>query len=447
MLRKPSFKDHWGKGKTPTLQVNILQSIVLYGKLSKKKASDILNSNDSDVSVAMDRLLERKFIKYYDSDTSSKNPEKFYKITESGLKALLYVDHLSPQEFWKVMTLLCIVSKGQLSESQFEEHYSQFENNYLGYSIHRHFFQSWFFDDILQQWLQDDSNSLRAANDSSSISLSQVVIECLAFHGSMTCQQLIEKTNEKEKNLVKILNRYSIKPDSSFNLDLRIHNGTDSKKKKIYNEFVSPTFIIPEETNSRVTYKLSLFGVMLAIAFIRYHYIGIDSYSSVSNKRKDNSRKLNLFYKDVKLEEYYDRIACNYKEKVPLIFGKWSLLKFQLGSLLYDNFDFFIYKKARSNITDKSVWFGGNKEFYNDIQYIAQNAHDKLYSIYTLGRGISQQYKDQYQYFYIVTVLACIIIIMDLLLSSRYTTTSFQFFYFLPTLFAMVLFFFVQVTL
>ena len=208
ILIKPIFKNRWYHGKTPKLQIKILKEIVLYGQISKKKATYMLGANYSDISDAFDELLKRDFIKYSGNDTSSKNPEKFYKITESGLKALLYVDHLSPREFWKVMTLLCIVSKGQLNESQFEEHYSQFENNYLGYSVRRHFFQSWFFDDVLQQWLQDDSNSLRAASESSSsISLSQVVIECLAFHGSMTCQQLIEKTNEKEENLVKILTR------------------------------------------------------------------------------------------------------------------------------------------------------------------------------------------------------------------------------------------------
>jgi hypothetical protein len=66
--------------------------------------------------------------------------------------------------------------------------------------------------------MQDDSNSLTAANNSSSISLSQVVIECLAFHGAMTLHQLIKKTNAKEENLIQILNRYSVQPDSSFNL-------------------------------------------------------------------------------------------------------------------------------------------------------------------------------------------------------------------------------------
>ena len=80
------------------------------------------------------------------------------------------------------------------------------------------------------------------------------------------------------------------------------------------------------------------------------------------------------------MDEYYDTITYNYKEKLPIIFEKWSFLKSHLGSLLYDSLDFVIYKKARSNIMDDSVWFGGNKEFYEDVQSIVQKCISKTIS-------------------------------------------------------------------
>jgi hypothetical protein len=104
------------------------------------------------------------------------------------------------------------------------------------------------------------------------------------------------------------------------------------------------------------TYELSLFGVMLVISLIRYHYMEID---------KDR------LHKDMKPNEYCDLIAKNYTEKLRLIFGKWNFLQGQLGFLLYDSFDFLIYKKAGSESTGNSNWIVGNKEFYDDIEALA----------------------------------------------------------------------------
>lgn len=124
---------------------------------------------------------------------------------------------------------------------------------------------------------------------------------------------------------------------------------------------------------------------MLIFSILRYHEIGIDN-NRPHNLEKDTSR-VSLFYNDVTLKDYCDKIAKNYKEKLPLIFGKWIFLKIQLGSiLLYDSFDFLIYKKAGSQTTANSVWIGGNKEYYGDIQSLASNARYHLSPIYITGR-------------------------------------------------------------
>jgi hypothetical protein len=64
----------------------------------------------------------------------------------------------------------------------------------------------------------------------------------------------------------------------------------------------------------------------------------------------------NLFYKDIGMSEYCDKMAYNYKEKIPRLIGKWDLLKSHLGSpLLYDNLDLFIYQEDSPNRCDKGV--------------------------------------------------------------------------------------------
>jgi len=91
---------------------------------------------------------------------------------------------------------------------------------------------------------------------------------------------------------------------------------------------------------------------MLVIALVRFHYIGIDKARFPIFNRQTAAAAadmLRLFFEDISLQEYFDKIALNYPDKLPLIFGKWSLLKEELGSLfLYDNFDFLLYKRAFS---------------------------------------------------------------------------------------------------
>jgi DNA-binding MarR family transcriptional regulator len=100
-MRKPIFRNRWYRAKPPILEIGILKSIVSLGQISKKKATEELDANYPDISDAMDSLKKRDFIRFSENKGSRRNPEKFYKITESGLKALLCVDNLYPQNFGK----------------------------------------------------------------------------------------------------------------------------------------------------------------------------------------------------------------------------------------------------------------------------------------------------------------------------------------------------------
>jgi DNA-binding MarR family transcriptional regulator len=392
-MRKPIFRNQWYYDKPPQLQIKILKYIASFGELSKKKAAVVLNSNYSVISDAMDALIKRNFIRWSRDDPSTRRAEKFYKITEVGLRALLAVN-LSEQEFWKVIILLCISSKRPIEDSEFEEYYHQFENNRLGYSfIHGYFLQSHFFNNIVDQWLLDNNNSKEVKSFSSSslplVKISQIVLECLALNRSITLSQLIEKSGLPEQQIKRVLGKYSIQSNNHSslfdNVTAKSYDDTDIQRQ-VYSDYIMHTLIVSNGTSVNITYELSLFGVMLVMALVRYYYIGIDTTRC---SRLGNPDYIpNLFYKDIDMCEYYDKIAHNYKEKLLRLFGKWDLLKSHLGSsLLYNNFDLFIYEEDSPNHnTNTTIWFGGNKEFYDDLRSLTCDARIKLYIIYVIGK-------------------------------------------------------------
>jgi DNA-binding PadR family transcriptional regulator len=390
-MRNPIFKNLWYHGKTPELQIKTLKLIVVSGLLSKKKVTHQLTANYPDVSNAMDALLAKKFIRLSAKyQTSGRNPEKFYKITERGLRALLEI-RLSAEEFWRAIILLCMSSEKPIAQREFEDYYRKFESNLLGhFNIHGYFFLTHLFDNILDQWLL----LLQAQDDSHLVPLSQKVIECLSLYGPLTIDKLVEKIAEsREQDLLKILENYSIQ---SVSTNIAAQSETNVNKKKIYYDFILHTLIVSKEAaDVGVVYELSLFGVMLAMAIISYHFVGIDIFRQRTiYNNSDVIPRLKLFYNDIDQKEYYDTIAKNYKDKIPLIFGKWDFLKSELGAMLYDSFDFLIYKSSRSDNMDKSIWSLGNKEFYDEIQELTYNAIDRLSPIHAFGTIMLREYEE-----------------------------------------------------
>jgi hypothetical protein len=279
-----------------------------------------------------------------------------------------------------------------VTTTEFEEYYQEFEHDRLGHSaMHGHLFQSDFFDKLVSLWFNDNLMNCRQ----SKISLPQIILECLAYSGPMTLKQLIKRSNTKEKDVINILDNYSTKNDLS-NPDNQIKGfqSNDASSVEMYQHFMRHTLIIIRTTNLEVRYELSLFGIMLAMCIITYHYIGIDNHR-FENINNTTILLPSLFYKNTTLEEFYDKIAYNYKDKLPLLFKKWAFLKAELGSsLLFSGFNFLIYKNANLGNIRNSIWLGGNKEFYDDLRSIANNARIKLYSIYEGGKKALERFQE-----------------------------------------------------
>jgi hypothetical protein len=374
--------------KKPLLQIRILRCIALEGQLSKKMTKLKTGSDYSDVSNSIDSLLRRtKMIRISSPAIAGRRDKRYYALTGKGLEA--FIEEISSQsssteEFWKAIIWYCILNPKQTSSADFEKYCSHFESKYLGHrAINSYLFQSQFFYKLVKNWLVNTFD-----NDNTSIS--QKVLECVAIKRRVTIQQLCRMTEESEENVKEVLDKQSVKHGyqyyymSNGNLEEGERGEKHSGRK---HPDLGHMLIVETDIGQHSTYELSLFGIMLVIALIRFNYIGIDKvHLGISNRY---THKFRLFFKDVALEQYFDKIAFNYHDKIPLIFGKWSFLKKELGTLfLYDNFDFLLYDEAFSVNMGTSIWLGGNKEFCDTLQALADRSVTMLKVLYIEGRDI-----------------------------------------------------------
>ena len=100
--------------------------------------------------------------------------------------------------------------------------------------------------------------------------------------------------------------------------------------------FITQVQIRAEENRKDYTkpIELSLFGLILVLTLIRYYDM--------------DKLKQGLYYNNISFVDYYDTIASKYRDKLPLIFGKWHLLKDILGLYSDYNFDVTVDKEIHS---------------------------------------------------------------------------------------------------
>jgi hypothetical protein len=111
--------------------------------------------------------------------------------------------------------------------------------------------------------------------------------------------------------------------------------------------------------------------------------------------------KHGLCYKDISFIEYYEKIVANYKDKLPLIFGKWKVLKNILRLYAAYNFDVIIDKEIRLRDYDKfSIIRGGNKELLDGIREIMLQTRQQIGRFIDTGEAIWLNYISGVQYGY-----------------------------------------------
>jgi hypothetical protein len=327
----------------------------------------------SETIKAFNRLESDGLIKRLSECRFSRGRKQYYyKITQRGVEQLINYDP-HPLKFWKILFGYC--HHNGLTKDRIDEFYNLFIERYLKYKNTGFSFQLDIFDNTRELWLHE------SINNSDEITLYQKVIEVLAVYPRITFDELVEKAGATDGDLKKCLLTYTLE---SYNpLDDKtayIHQNIIGKKhNKKYWDFLLHNTIISRQSDNNNVYELSLFGVILALSVVRC-------------KDQDKLRH-QLYYQDLSFVKYYDKIAHNYKEKLPLIFGKWSLLTDILGLFSAYIFDIILDKEMRLNDSDKiTVIRGGNKELSDGAREIVYQTRQQIGALADNGMAVWLNY-------------------------------------------------------
>lgn len=354
--------------KPPKLKFNILEFLATRGSSSKAGLRKDLGRWYPDISHSVDDLSRGGHIIIAGKKLGRGKMEVYYAITKKGLRALLYV--LSPVRFWEILHGYCQNSDEMVTWDKIEEFYQIVIRRHLKYSDHGFSSLLDIFDNLCSNWLQE---TIAKSND---ITPLQKVLEILASYPKISLEKLLEEIHEPKSRIKEILRSHSstsIPPKKYFSFFLEMLN-------KGYTDFLIQNLIITtQDTNdTKPTYELSLFGVMLCLIMIRYNDMG---------------RLRGGLYREVSFEKYYDKIALNYRDKLPLIFKKWNQLKGILGVFTYYNFDIVLDGEIHRNSKSlPSVRKGGNKELIEGIKEIILENRESMSDFVDAGWKVLGKY-------------------------------------------------------
>jgi hypothetical protein len=368
--------------RRPKLRMEILELIAIDGKMSVSKAESSLKEKHyhPDVWHAFEDLKRKGFIE----KRVDRNPGKgklmskgrqqiYYKITERGLVVLI-TDYdkvmnkvIDSQTFWRVMMTF---SNKNITLDMIEKFYKLFLCKYLKYSSgHGYSFQLDQFNQMCDNWIQHTVLS------STGLTLDQIILEVLAIHPGITLAELVKRVAQagiRTEQVEKTLSHYTTMPhrttwmDANGNLDSIEYNKTD------WHFQLHKTIVIrTTTTNDNDLYELSLFGILLVQSLVHNREIG--------------KLKHGLYYNNISFENYHDKIASNYQSKLPMVFGKWNLLKGILNIMSAHNFGIILDRQTRSDIMARSSLEGGNKEFYDSVVGVALHSQTQLSELYRKG--------------------------------------------------------------
>ncbi|MPZ05853.1 MAG: hypothetical protein GEU26_05440 [Nitrososphaeraceae archaeon] len=369
------------KKKKPDLQLKILKELTNHESLSKSKAKNeyLKEHHYGEISEAFDNLLKKKLIEPKCVDTSrSGKPEKFYNITYNGLAAIVS-DETNPENFWSYIIRVCHYRSDPIDLQTVNDLYELFISKYLKYASGRE--AGLFLDelnDFYAKWL-----SAQKINESSLITR---ILEILVSYPNITKEEISSKLmGVSNSDLDEILLDFSTGPiqDHHSPADSWKYMRNQAKKhgmsvgsylKKYLEQrrFLQRSIIINTQNDSgKKTCQLSLFGILLFLTILL---------------RRNFENSKHIMY-------YYDKIASNYSGVVPLIFGKWSLLKDNLGNDSMFNFDVILSKDFRISRSSKSVILHGYKELYQSARSIIQYNFSNLRLIFDTGINSLERYE------------------------------------------------------
>jgi hypothetical protein len=356
-----------------------LQSLVLNGKLSVSKyvALTTEKRDYKNAFTACSYLIENKLIaeKYKDNKAHGR-PEIYYRITELGMYAILAVDP-TPKKFWSLILAFCYHRHTQITLNQVNDFYLSFLSKYLKYPTCMDYLS------LLEPVNKMCLNWINSNVNNKHVSLSQRVIEVLSIYPQITLKELARRVgNESEEQIKSILDQYDMTQIHYTDLYYISDEDYYERLPEQYLDFLKHCIINVHRNYATglQTYELSLFGIILVMMLIR---------------NRDRDQTACMFQKELSLPEYYDKVASNYEDKLPLIFGKnhWNLLKKHLKDMSVYNFDIVLCdEKTRSNAENLPVFMEGSKEFYQNMLSLTLYNSKQVNEIFDIGLSEFNRY-------------------------------------------------------
>ena len=281
-----------------------------------------------------------------------------------------------PRKFWKVLFGYSYHYDEGLSPKKIDEYFDVFIEKYLKYKNTSVSSMLDYFDEMCDHWL----NKKILKKDK--LEVEQKVIEVLTVHRGITLKELVQRTGASEDEVKKSLTTYTL--TSYRPIDKWIKLTKRSQYRNFYWRMLLHSIVVTKYGDSRddKTYELSLFGIILALAIVSYN----------------NQHRLRhgLHYHTLRFENYCDRIVSNYADKLPLIFGKWNLLKQILKHYSAYNFDIIFDKQFRRYSTRISVIDGGNKELVESFRKMVYHNYRQISEIIKQGQLVQLNLRDRY---------------------------------------------------
>lgn len=393
----PKLKSRWYQRKKPLLQINILRFIASSGQASQKQIIHEFQCKPSTISEAFKILKKRKLIweaKNLELKSAIRR-EKFYKLSPIGLAN--FIDEIpSPHEFWAMMIWYCHLNPNHVSHNAFDKIYNLYIEKFVGnFPLRSCFFLGMFFNDLFKEWVptmytphgEDIKIETHIYDDTTP---TYKVLEYLLLNRRATIEDIVASTRLPEQEVKNLLNEYSMDTDDesyyirSYTESKYVSNKSISLVKDLLNHLVIiPTCLGKEgegegdkvNNNRYKRYELSLLGLLLMIA-------------TISSMRQNKP-----IFSPLK---YYDKIASDYPEKLPLIFGKWDLLKSDLRFEFFPSiFDYLFLDKLE--ILSLSVLLGGNKEIYDNMRAATLTSVSNLSIVYDAGiTALNSDYAEEF---------------------------------------------------
>lgn len=353
--------------RKPILQIKILREISKHGRMSVSQAEKKLmveGHYHPEIYQSFCILCDKGLIRKLNGVGNGKRlivsrgrRMKYYCLTEEGIKAI-FMEVAEPKLFWSALIGFCNHNETYCTHEKIEEFYRFFLNQFLKYPVAVDFGPILrYLSEACDDWIRENFDDKQ--------SVLELILNTVAVSPNMTLEQLNAKTNIEHKKLNQVLVIYSL---DSLDYSDAYYIDEDDYDKFLPEQFkdyiIHNLFSITFDAKHAKSYSLSLFGILL--------------YLSILRRRTEGNSEL--------YEKLFYELAQNYPEKLPLIFGKVSILKNVFYSLAAYNFDLILLdENSRSQIMDDSILFGDNKEYLQNMYSLSIFTHDKLVELYRGG--------------------------------------------------------------